>query len=416
MHSSFLSHARLGGVLALTGLAALSPITAHASTPTSAYRLTILPTFGGGVNFSFGVNNTGQVTGQSYTTGDLFYHAFLSTAPDALTPVQGVGAFDMRTLGGDYSVGYGVNTSGQVAGLSYIMPDTGNHAPLYDHAFLSGPSSVIPGQVGTPGKLKDLGTLGGLQSEAFGVNDSGQVTGFGEVASRAQHAFLSDANGGMLHDLGTLGGSSSVGRGINAAGEVIGESTKANGATHAFIFGTNGGPLRDLGTLGGTTSFASGVNATGQVVGGATTAGGATHAFLSALDGGVLSDLGTLGGTTSSALGINDSGQVVGSATTASGATHAFLFSNGKMTDLNSLIPYGFLGNGYLVSATAISNTGYIVGYTSGSPDLTRAFLLTSNAPAVPEASSVVSLGLMLMLGVGGVVFGGRRRKLGVHP
>ena len=396
--------------VALLGLTALAPFAAQAATPPPAYALTVFPTFGGGVNFSYGVNASGQVTGQSYTTDDVYYHGFLATAQVD----RSYATYDTGRLGGDFAVGFGVNASGQVAGLSYLIHDTGYHEPLYDHAFLSGPSSLTPGQVGAPGKLKDLGTLGGLQSEAFGLNDAGQVTGYAEIATRAHRAFLSDANGGTLHDLGTLGGTSSVGRSVNAAGEVIGESTLVGGATHAFISGANGGPLKDLGTLGGTTSFAHGINASGQVAGNATTADGSSHAFLSALNGGVLRDLGTLGGTTSSALGVNDFGQVVGSATLANGETHAFLFSNGVMTDLNSLLGPGFLGTGYLLSATGISNTGYIVGYTYGAPDHTRAFLLTSNAPAVPEASSIVSLGLLLSLG--GFAIAARRKKSGVRP
>jgi probable HAF family extracellular repeat protein len=46
--------------------------------------------------------------------------------------------------------------------------------------------------------LKDLGTLGGTSSGGFGVNASGQVTGFAQTAGGASHAFLSGPGGGAI--------------------------------------------------------------------------------------------------------------------------------------------------------------------------------------------------------------------------
>ncbi|BBL58575.1 hypothetical protein [Methylomonas koyamae] len=101
-------------------------------------------------------------------------------------------------------------------------------------------------------------------------------------------------------DLGTLGGGDSYARGINAIGQVVGDVYPAgNGANHAFLY--SNGAMQDLGTLGGTYSYATGINASGQVTGYS-----AGHAFL--YSNGAMQDLGTLGGTYSYAAGINDSG------------------------------------------------------------------------------------------------------------
>ena len=168
--------------------------------------------------------------------------------------------------------------------------------------------------------------------------------------------------------------------------------------------------LTDLGTLGGNFSVGLGVNASGQVVGLSTRASGDDHAFLSGPNGGPLQDLGTLGGIFSEGLGVNASGQVVGDSSTAGRANHAFLFSGGVLTDLNTLIAPG---SGFeLESAAGISDTGFITGYGYNSSGQINAFLLRPNAP-VPEASSVVSLGLLLVLGMGGLVVAARRKKVG---
>jgi len=391
--------------LALTGLAALALTAARpaAAQATFTYTLTVLDTLDalGGRNASGqGVNDSGQVAGYSNTAVFGIQHAFLS-APGG-TPVKDLGTLDMGTVDGSVSYGMGVNTIGQVTGES--------NATTGYHAFLSGVNG---------GSLKDLGSLGGYYSYGQGVNDSGQVAGFSSTAADGPttlvspiHAFLSGVNGGSLKDLGTLGGTTSGGLGVNASGQVAGSSSTASGDTHAFLSGVNGGSLTDLGTLGGTTSFGRGVNASGQVVGYSTTTGGGTHAFLSGVNGGSLTDLGTLGGTSSVGQGVNASGQVVGnSTTTGDTAQHAFLYSGGVMTDLNTLITPN---SGFLLDyANGISDTGFITGAGTNSAGFQYAFLLTPNAPAaVPEASTTVSFGLLLVLGLGGAVIAAKRKKV----
>jgi probable HAF family extracellular repeat protein len=86
-----------------------------------------------------------------------------------------------------------------------------------------------------------------------------------------------------------------------------------------------------------------------------------------------MTDLGTLGSSTSWGFGINDAGVVVGQAT-FSNTYHAFIYSAGKMTDLNTLLPPG---SGWtLLSANGINNAGQIVGDGTHNGKA-RAFLLT---------------------------------------
>jgi probable HAF family extracellular repeat protein len=168
--------------------------------------------------------------------------------------------------------------------------------------------------------VTDLGTLGGSFSQAYGINDKGQVVGCATTTSGSLHAFL--WSNGTLQDLDTLGGSYSQAHGINNTGQVVGVAGTSSGFKHAFLW--HKGTMKDLGILGGNNSHANRINNIGQVVGGAQSSSGTYHAFL--WEKGKMKDLGTLGGNSSIASeillggnstianGINNTGQVVGSA------------------------------------------------------------------------------------------------------
>jgi probable HAF family extracellular repeat protein len=76
----------------------------------------------------------------------------------------------------------------------------------------------------------------------------------------------------------------------------------------------------------------------------------------------------------SSASSINNRGQVVGWLQAAEGKQHAALWQQGKMYDLNTLIPHD--SGWFLKIAADINEKGQIVGYgtINGAP---RAYLLT---------------------------------------
>jgi probable HAF family extracellular repeat protein len=70
--------------------------------------------------------------------------------------------------------------------------------------------------------------------------------------------------------------------------------------------------------------------------------------------------LGTLGGSASTARAISDSGAIVGGALTEGDVTyHAFLYEDGRMRDLNDLIPAG--SQWELIQALDINGRGDIV-------------------------------------------------------
>ena len=124
---------------------------------------------------------------------------------------------------------------------------------------LSGAERAVRWQNGTK---KSLGTLGGRNSQATGINEDGIIVGWSDTKSGDRHAFV--YQNGVMKDIGTLGGKGSVANGINKAGRVVGGSSTASGEDHAFAWVN--GKFQDLGDGGTQFSYATAIN-TGRIVG-----------------------------------------------------------------------------------------------------------------------------------------------------
>ncbi|MCC7085447.1 MAG: hypothetical protein IT427_10610 [Pirellulales bacterium] len=154
---------------------------------------------------------------------------------------------DLGTLGGTYSTAYGIDDSGRVAGFAY--------SPTGIHAYRSTTGSA----------LVDIDSLGGGYSLAYGINSVGQVVGQAYNAAQQYHSFLWNGSGSMI-DLGTLGGSQSQAQDISDSGEyIVGDSETSAGAYHAFIW--KNGVFTDLGSPTPHSSYGYAVNNSGTVIG-----------------------------------------------------------------------------------------------------------------------------------------------------
>jgi probable HAF family extracellular repeat protein len=255
-------------------------------------------------------------------------------------------AIDLGTLGGTNSEAYGINDSGSVVGYSYLAGDS-----TY-HAFVDNGTTMT-----------DLGSLGG-DSEARGISNSGLIVGGTYLpgnmvltGNTGGQAFVS--NGTTMQSIGTPGGSSSFAIAVSGSGLVAGYGELAgNTVSTAFLY--NGTTMTDI---GGNNSGAHGVNNSGLVVG--TVSPSATVEHAASFKGTTITDLGTLGGTNSEALAVNDNGMIVGDSYLADNSHYDAFVDNGTtMTNLGSL------GGGH-AKAFGINDSNVIVGRSdlAGNPD-----------------------------------------------
>jgi probable HAF family extracellular repeat protein len=172
--------------------------------------MTSLGTLGGNFNGANAINNAGQIVGSSEFVGNAAYQAFVYSNGKMTA---------LGTLGGTNSIAKGINSAGQIVGTA----EDGTNA---FQAF-----------------VYSNGTMTGLGlGSATGINRAGQVVGyinttFGGVAPAGAFLF----SNGTLFNLKTLLDSSGKGwslvsaQGINDNGQIVGYGWDPQFQEHAFL-------------------------------------------------------------------------------------------------------------------------------------------------------------------------------------
>ena len=346
-------------------------------------ELPTLPSASGLSNLPAGINSSGQIIGQ-IQNGAIDPATGWPESRGVLW--QGGHVLAIPTLGGSQATANSINDLGQVVGATLTStPDPFANSPVASCMVLpafgfcggstfAATSVFFPGTTETHaylwrhGLTYDLGTLGGPDSNAWVINDRGEIAGWSFTSFTANAStgvptvdpFFWDPEEGKMADIGSLGGTFGSIVWLNNRGQVAGASNLAGDSTeHPFLWSKHKG-MQDLGTLGGTFGHADWINDEGDVVGFATIANDATgHAFL--WHDGVMADLGTLGTDPASEAGsINSKGQIVGGTFILGVADlRGFLWENGgPMVDLNALVLPG--SDLYVQTAGPINDRGEI--------------------------------------------------------
>ena len=229
------------------------------------------------------INNKGDITG--YTRSSATECAYC--------------AIPYRTIGGRFNEFAPTNRVGTADALN----DKGQAiGALYDPEVFGSPN--IPVFVDTNGSLTYLNAL----SHANDLNNAGVVAGNSMVGGNTQATLW---HNGSTQILGTLGGGNSFAEGINESNQVVGRAQTADGAYHGALW--HNGTVVDLGM-----ETAAAINERGEIVGSALDNQG--NAVAALWKNGVLTDLNTFlpaqfknqGWSLINAVDINDKGWIVG--------------------------------------------------------------------------------------------------------
>jgi hypothetical protein len=295
------------------------------SVAAAQYSVTVIPAVNGSYGATmYGINNSGQVAGQSPSTGQ----AFLG-APQGSTLIP-------LPAGWQYAYGNAVNNSGQVAG-------TGSNGVFIGS--LSGSNAIpVPNQ----------------SSEAFAVNDAGQVAGY---FPNGVGNYIGTPAGVSLIPFPSGSGQMFV-TGINNSGQVTGWANFSNGARP--ISGTSAGTSVLPAPLGWLFATGYALNDSGTVAGsGGLSGSGPQQGFVSTTSASFALPLPS-GATTATVSwsSISAAGQVVGSSDAGGWIWDSV---NGTRL-LSALVPQGWKVDG----AFSISESGLILASASyeGGPGL----------------------------------------------
>ena len=159
------------------------------------YTVTDLGTLGGTTSSATAINNSGQVVGNSFISGDTGIYAFRTAPSSPINPATDDLGDGVAVAINDFGqvvfdgVGNGINDSGQMVGT---MPSGDSY-----HGFHTAPNSPI-----NPA-TDDLGNFGPywpFTSQAFGINASGQVVGWSVTNAKNCYVPTGDGNWWTWHE------------------------------------------------------------------------------------------------------------------------------------------------------------------------------------------------------------------------
>jgi probable HAF family extracellular repeat protein len=300
-------------------LAALGLCASASQSMAQTYSVTDLGTLpGNAVSQAAALNDAGEAAGvSSGSTGEV------------AVIFDGGKVTDISRAGNTVSP-TAINASGEIAGYKIIQshPNSEAHAFLYSNGKMTNITSASLFPAGT---------------EAYGIDNSGEVVGTGYLSASNFHAFLYSR--GKMTDLGPSGAYQATAYAINTSGQIVGTYALNSGASGTFLY-TDGMMTLLPAASSSSTGYGSAINDKGEIAG---------YLFVDAsyhaaqFSNGIWTDLGTIPGAgLNVAQGINLSGQIVGTSRFPStykpfraGKQVPFVSTASGLVDLNTLIPSG---------------------------------------------------------------------------
>lgn len=200
-----------------------------------------------------GINASGDVVGYHITSAGQFR---------AFRYRDAFGYEDIPPLpGGTMTLGFAINDLGDVVGYS------------------DSTQGVVPFRAAIGLLPVALPSLNGGMAYACGINTSGQVAGISNTAAGAQHGFRDDDGATLAIDIASPDGAANTVAtcAIDEAGRVGGQADRTGGVTHAVRYTDAGGTI-DLDTFGSSSSNVESI-AGGLSVGWYMASNGSLHAF-----------------------------------------------------------------------------------------------------------------------------------------
>jgi len=194
---------------------------------------------------------------------------------------------------------------------------------------------------------------GQLTTQAFGINDAGQIVG--SYSTNGGHGFLD--SGGSFATVDVPSGIDTSALGISSSGYIVGQYFPA-GTTDTQGFLDKGGSFTTISFPGALASDASGVNGSGEMVGSYIDTGLNEHGYVDI--NGAFGAINFPGAALTEVKGVNASGEIVGFYD-ADGHEHGFLdragvFSSIDFPGATSTEAWGINGSGEIVGLYGDAN------------------------------------------------------------
>jgi probable HAF family extracellular repeat protein len=372
-----------------TVLTMMSAVLMAAAGSARAQSVQMLSSLGGAGSIAWGINNDGDIVGESVLAD--------GTTVRATRWGVGLAASDLGVAdGATHSVAYAINDRGTVVGYSEFA------SGLRTATMWPGTPRGGRGGRGDLPSVVDLGAQMGAvgSSVAWDVNNFGTVVGQASFTGGFAKGFVwDDVKGGRTAGMSQhyQGGAN---RGINDSGVIVGSAFFFGDPDDAFLChpdGLGGYGDSDIAPPGYNLSIATDISNTDICVG--FTSFGVDVGWQAAIfEGrGAVTLLGTLDGLENSeANAVNDHGLIVGTAwdNDFELPSAAWAWVDGTMYDLNSHLR-GDSGFMQLLSATGVNEHGDIVGYGVLHDGSLSGFVIRGFVPA-PGTAGLLAMGLSL--------------------